>query len=380
MKKILIIAEKFSTNLGDALIYSLVKSIFQENYIIDSLDLSGRDGFSYSESSTYNTDINLIKKIYSRIKIDAKKIGFKLNGRVMKKTIKQFKNNFLEKMIEFKPDCIIFAGGQMFMDSFFSQILFVTNYCDNNDIPIIFNACGCSNKIYCYELKCIKKILKSKSVVYISLRDKYELIKHHDLKNIVFETYDTALLSSKYIKNNISNLEKKIGIGIMYSNFYDYDKQFNFWTKILLKLNEDNINFEIFCNGAIDDYNFILELCKKNGFDKKIIAKRPRKYEELLELICGYKCILSMRLHSLIIAYSYHIPAIAISWDSKVKEFYSKINNSSLCYNLDSNSDNILSDLLSLDINKFDYCMNEKINDSIQKNINTIRSIIEKNN
>ena len=98
----------------------------------------------------------------------------------------EFINNFDNKIAEYSPDCILFAGGQMFIDSFFSQIIYVLKYCEKNNIPVFFNACGCSNKVFLYEKRYMKKILKNSCVKYISLRDKYDIFKKYDRRNVLF--------------------------------------------------------------------------------------------------------------------------------------------------------------------------------------------------
>ena len=374
MKKVLIIAEKYSSNLGDSLIYSVVNSIISKDYKTDSIDLSGRTNFTYNESSKYNGKLNFTRKIYKFLKHNFKKIGIYIIGNSMKKVNKQFESNFIKKVNEFQPDCILFAGGQMFMDSFFSQILFVIKYCKKRKTPVLFNACGCSNKMFFYEKKCIKKILNNDSVKYVSLRDKYDIVKKLDKRGIVFETYDTALLSSDYFKKTKA-IDNKIGIGIMFSNFYEYKEQFNFWTSILNDLENRNVKYEIFCNGSIDDYNFIKDICSKNGINFSKVLKRPKTYMELIDVICRFNIILSMRLHSLIIAYSYGIPAIAISWDSKVREFYKKTNNSNLCFDLNSDTRKILSTLFNTK-KASDFKLNSEVKEKIYKNIDYICEII----
>lgn len=378
MKKILIISEKYSSNLGDSLIYSIVDSIFSKKYITDSVDLSGRTNFIYGESSNSISNINLLNKVYRKIKKFSKQIGFSLNGNSMRKVKKNFKDNFAKKMNEFNPDCILFAGGQMFIESFFSQIIYVVKYCKKNQIPVYFNACGCSNKMFLYEKKYIKKILNSSSVKYVSVRDKYEIVKKYDKRNIVFETFDTALLSNSIIERKCFS-KNIIGIGIMYSEFYSYEQQFNFWSSILKKIEGMKLNYKIFCNGSIDDYNFINDICKKNKINISRVCSCPRTYKELINIICKFNVILSMRLHSLIIAYSYRIPAVAISWDSKVEEFYKKTLNDKFCFNLDSYYEEIIDVLLSLlkKTNKINF--NSKIEQDINSNLNRIFELINDN-
>lgn len=376
MKKILIIAEKYSSNLGDPLIYSIVDTIFSKKYVTDSIDLSGRKLFNHEESSNFEKNPNLIKKVYKILKYNLKKIGICISGKSMNNVKIEFINNFDNKIAEYSPDCILFAGGQMFIDSFFSQIIYVLKYCEKNNIPVFFNACGCSNKVFLYEKRYMKKILKNSCVKYISLRDKYDIFKKYDRRNVLFETFDTAILSNSVISRRVFS-ENKTGIGIMYSNFYSYKQQFDFWSSILKKLDINNIDYEIFCNGSIDDYNFIIEICKKNNINLSKILNCPRSYNELIDIICRFDNILSMRLHSLIIAYSYKIPAIAISWDSKVKEFYKKIRNDDCCFNLDSNVEKVISSLLDLKDSSINISTNLKVEKKIEQNINRIFKLID---
>lgn len=373
MKKILLIGERYSPNLGDGVIYDVVFGLLKKNYIITCLDFAGKS--SYSLNTTCNefspireNCIYLKNKIYTILNI------FNFN-KILKQNdplTKDYKSRLSELLIENKYDVIIFAGGQLFMDCFLYKILYTLDCANNYNIPVVFNACG-KGQISNYNN--IKNIINSNCVKYISVRDNFHFFKKYDDYNKVFETYDTAILCNNiYIE---SKKQKNIGIGIMISHKISFKKQLHFWQNIIKYCIDNKLEWEIFCNGNIDDYNFGKYILKSMELDYDHICQRPIFPNELVSTVTKYNKIISMRLHSLVIAYSYKIPAIAISWDKKVDEFYKKINRESFCFNFNSNLEDIKKSIITIN-NDFDQKQILSIEQDISNNIKQINRIINK--
>ncbi len=375
VKKVLIISEKYSPNLGDAVIFDQVYSILKDKFEIESLDLSGRKQIDSSEK--FHNASNYKKSFKSIIKKVFKMFGIFVYGNTLKETIENFKKAFKTLVIEFEPDCILFAGGQLFMDSFLEQILYVVLYAEKKGIKVIFNACGCSNIDSLYEKKSLKRIVHSEATKYISMRDHYEVIKNYE-GNIkkVYDTFDTALLSHKIY--DVPLLKKKeFGVGIMLDRNISREVQRTFWRNVISFLESQKKDYEIFCNGSIEDYDFSLEILKSLEIDNERIAKQPTSSKELVECINRYEKTISMRLHSLIIAYSYDIPTIAISWNPKVDEFYRKIGKSECCLKLTDHFEDVKNAITRLDASFLNRNIKDEIEASIEKNISSILKIIE---
>ena len=149
--------------------------------------------------------------------------------------------------------------------------------------------------------------------------------------------------------------------------------QLIFWKKMLKKLIKQKREFKIFTNGSNTDQLFAKYLLKKMNLDeKKYLVNKPRKPEELINTINSFNQIISMRLHSLIIAYSYDIPSIAISWDKKVNAFFDKINRHKLCFNLFE-----CEKILNAEIEAYDLEKKKEIMAKIEENLENIKNILE---
>ena len=373
MKKILLIGERFSPNLGDGIIYEVTEYFLKDDFEIVCLDFAGKkDYLVQNENSSFNPMKE--KKIFFKAKLRKIMNYFNINMGANNNDplIKNYKKELIKILDNTRIDAIVFAGGQMFMDCFIDKLLFTINNANKYSIPIIFNACGKGNISKSSKMD---KIINSNIVTYISVRDGYEYLKKFDQQHKIVETYDTAILANNVYHKSITN--NKLGIGIMITHNVSLNKQIKFWKSIILFCIDNCIDWEIFCNGNLDDYNFGKYILNELGLNDGYISKRPTSHNMLVNTITKYEKIISMRMHSLIIAYSFRIPALAISWDKKVDEFYKKINKEQYCYHFDDDINNILNSLKKQN-NDFDDGLFLNIEDSINKNIIEIKKIINK--
>ena len=369
MKKVLIVGEVFSTNLGDGIICGVVEKLFKNDYDVQILDLSGKQNY---EKNLCITNFSIYKEVLKKVKhfIMDKLVNYKIinNSKHIQKVKNDLYELFINKYKKFKPDYIVFAGGQLFMDYFCEQINLIFEFAEKENVPVIFNACGIgavSNK----SRNILKRIINSKNTVYVSLRDGYEKMKELDMCNKVTKTYDTAILTNKFYSDS-SCKKIKIGLGIMYVKNMSLKKQISFWSKILNFCEENNIEWEAFSNGSVDDQSFIEYLLNLNNISLDKAHKRPSCPEELISTITSYSKIISMRMHSLIIAYSYNIPFVGLVWDEKVRKFICSVGNDEACMTINDLPEQVFS---VLEKQKIDLDKKEKIISSIFKNIDNIK-------
>lgn len=339
--KILLLGEKFSANLGDGVICQVTENFISSQMKCDILskDISFRHGYLDNKSIGFYPLRKKIGYIKRKLIYLFREIGLLSYFDVFKSD-----NQVRIKMLisQTEPDAIIFAGGQLFMDTFLSRIATVISISEKMQIPIYFNACGCGNFLFRDDLYYLRRVFNSPVVRYISVRDGYARLKEFDERNLLSMTVDSALLCERFFECNKSS-KHKIGIGIMYSKYCNTNAQILFWCKLLKTLISKNIDFEVFCNGASSDFEFAKYIFNKIKFSyAKHLAALPRNPEELITIISSYDSLISMRLHSLIVAYSLKIPAIAIEWDKKISQFYRAIGNERYCLNLGTDADMIM--------------------------------------
>lgn len=371
MKKILLIGEYFSSNLGDGVLCTVVENILKHSLNdceVEIFDLSLNKAFRQNDSIKFK----LIKKQLSFWKKNATDRLLKCNQR-NRNDLKKFEMLFDQKMKD--VSIIVFPGGQMFNDTFINKISIVVQKAENKGIPVLFNACGFANYVSNDLLKQLKVVLESKVVKMISVRDGYEYIRKMNIPCCVSDTGDTALLTNKYFK--LYETKKNIvGLGVMFSKNQSPIVQIKLWDSILKKIINEKISFKVFCNGNPYDYGFAKYILKRNGLDeKKYLESNPTTPDQLVNLIYQYSSIISMRLHSLIIATSFNIPAIAISWDKKVEEFYKKINMKDYCVRVDESGEIILQKLQMLV--KKTICDKRALELNVEKNVRNLLNTID---
>ena len=372
MKKVLIIGEKYSSNLGDGVIYDEVCYLLKKDFKIMSVDLSGRQRL---ENEKDLENFSIIKEKIRYLKKKIRNILYYVKINKIAKTKNNFEHVFNTIINNFKPNAILFCGGQMFLNCFLKNILYIVEISQKNNINVYFNSCG-YGKITGYNKIILDKIINNDCVKYISVRDGYDYLKKYDKNLKIYETYDTALLCNNIYKS--SEKTEKVGIGIMLSYDTCISKQIKFWKKVIKELKKEKIDWEVFCNGNLTDYAFCKYILNITNEHKKRLHKRPTSQQELVSIITSYNKIISMRLHSLIIAYSFNVPAIAISWDKKVEEFYRKILMNNLCFNLRDDPKKIFEEFKAIDyLNLFRD--KEIIINNIKDNIQNIINLINKN-
>lgn len=325
MKRMLLIGEYYSSNLGDNLLCQCMEKYLKAIY--------------------NNVAIEWADLTYGGKPLKWKKYCFAIIYKLDKLGISKFRENFFSIVRAFFVACevkrqlksqnfdaIIFAGGQIFLDYFVEQIREVIKQAEYYQTPVYFNACG-GGKLSPSSIIILKKALSFNCVKRITTRDSTSFIQRLTTAK-VSQLSDIAILSAKLFGITKSFDSKVIGLGVISPSIYNknnvkhYSENhfFEFWRRTIEKLQSYNLEWQLFTNGSEDDYLFAERLLSYLSLkDDRLLAPRPMTAESLISQISSYKSIISFRLHSQIIAYSLDIPAIGIIWDRKVLEFSLKI-------------------------------------------------------
>lgn len=330
--KILIIGERYSENLGDAVICETVYNIIKKEYKdskIDFFDLSGKIDYN---------------KYYSYKRSFIKKIKWYILEKIIKLTLKPFYELYIQDrerhrmMIELYTsnykkknyDIAIFAGGALFMDYFSCLLFYLVKQLSKRKCKIIFHSCG-MGILSSNSISLLRQMFKNPLIKCVSLRDSFA--RFNDLFDIdcyFKETSDTALNCA--ILYNSSNIkEADFGIGLI-----SIPKYYSFQLNLVKKFYNSQYSWKLFTNGSPWDQKVAYSILKDIGIEENemnnYVMKRPQNPQELINTITSFNTIVSYRMHSQIIASSFLIPSYGFIWNDKVKEFYSKLGFSSFSF------------------------------------------------
>lgn len=351
MKKILLCGMKYDSNFGDAIINDCCKYIVEEilkevnknkEYEIIEIDLSGKKDFGIYYEIEKNIKnlvtiyvgklINKTKKFFKIIRCDRLYNYLDMKAWKFSKEYIIAQKYFKDKIKE--SSAIIFVGGGFLKYKYqncYHYIDFVTQIAEKNNIPVCLNAVGVEG----YNMNNIKSIklkeaLNRNCVKMITTRDDIEKLKcyvENNKKIILDKVADSAIYTSVVYQKEKNVESNYIGLGVCRGNLfldnninYTEEQLLKLWGKIIKKLNEENIKWEIYTNGLEEDNKFAYKLIKNYQLNKKQV-KIPKTPKELVDIISNFKGIIATRLHSCIVAYSLNIPCIGLVWNQKLKMF-----------------------------------------------------------
>ncbi len=321
VKNVLIVAARYSNNLGDDILFDVVLDVCKKARGIEpiGLSISGRSGYVKN-----SIEVSVGKKWINGVKKYLKNTNF-FSAYVRMKGSFCLRKNLRElNWAEF--DTVVFAGGQLFMDYFVPWIAKVVSYAEKYKKKVVFNCCG-MGKLSSQSIRTLKRVFKSDSIRAITLRDGLDKFNTLFKNNKVIQTVDPAV-NSIQIYGVKEKIKDEIGIGIISYKMLSRnaipitEEEYIILIKQIVELLESkHKKVKVFTNGAIEDQEYAKFLLKKIG-KKNLLKERPIRPIELVDIVASCEQIISFRLHSLILAASYNIPSIGFIWDLKVKEFF----------------------------------------------------------
>lgn len=342
--KVLLLGEHYSNNLGDALISECFQTFLSKRNIDYQLvDLSGKTQILPGNNLIVqeNTIYQLVKQKLRDLKCVQVIISIKLAKRIVQQL----------RYVEKENTIAIYDGGSLFMDYFAAKHFYINKYLSKCNIEVYYCGCGLGKIDINLNKAFLKKALNFSNVKNIFLRDSVSTFNQQHRKK-ASQTYDIALLVSDYIRPSSKN--KKIGIGFISLN-ENFDKNYisNVY-KFIEDLEKDEINWEIFTNGDFADYRLAIDFFYSTNFKFGSLSVRPNTPEELVSIVTSYDRILTARLHSAIIAYSYQIPTMCVCWSDKISEFYKIIGKEDLVLQSNFYRQDLYSELLNVNYGEYD--------------------------
>lgn len=343
MKKIVVIGDLSSTNLGDPLLthcckYIVEKVLGEKNVPVELFDIAGRKPVAPQTGSEPPSSVIRKATQIEDIKNDLKSL--------VKWFVKD-KKVFISRLNQIDIDDTIFviAGGALISSSLFYALRLHKIVCEakKHGGKVIFNSVGIEKSIHNLGLAkhLVRASLKRKEVVAFSTRDHIEDIPYlTNRREFYKQTPDPGLFASEAYGINRKD-SQMIGLSVIscqaYQSIIQNDKRaenitsdylISYWSSIIYHLQKMNLDFRIITNGGQADYAMAKQLVSELKLDEnKYLLPRPQMPTELVNQISMFKMVIAHRLHACIISSSLNIPIIPIVWSDKVKVFAEMIGN-----------------------------------------------------
>lgn len=370
-----------SHNIGDVVISDMLYKLLSKKYKVDKFSYTGGP---LVLNNTNNVSVNN-SNIRGKLKLI---ISNALNRIHLGAIIKKYSYINLKKMYldEFeskicKNDILIIGGGNMIFDinkysrsgfKFLKFIELAKKY--NKKVFAISIGIGpfATQK---QELNAVNALEKCD---YITFRDKnsFEIYKKYN-KNLdnVFVSIDPVFLFPYSIKP-IDTTTRVIGLNILNDkllgkNLEQYEKIIKGYITLAMNLAKNNNNKIVLFSTEANDYVAVYDVYHnliKNY--SNIEVREINNINELLELYSELSILIGTRMHSMIIAFTQHIPVIGLSWQAKVEAMFDIIDSRECLFEYDKIEDNINSIISSCE-NKLNNLESER--EEIVKKLSLIR-------
>lgn len=371
MKEVILRGYYGRDNLGD----ELMKDIFIRNILSQDVKLYVMNSSPESLKSMYNIDTP----------------DELISGKIP--TISNFFKRFIRIL---KSDLYIYGGGTILTDkhSYFhlleNNIYFLgRRIIKKKSLLISVGATDFKTKIG--KLLC-RRLIQNSTFAYIRDVDSYNRLKMitKGSKKLVLSA-DMVLLYKDFIKEKENKQNNMVGLCLMpyyYATYHDKEKDNNLMIKIIEQLRiiykkDNNINFYLipiqYGKNDLTDYYFCKEIYEKLKDEMKIDFCEEREFAKKIDELSKCNCIISMRLHALMISKMFNRKIFAINHNEKIGYFmkhYDTLDNSVTLDEIDKlgktflNMTNETSPNQEEIIEK-DYCL-------AKENINIINKILNK--
>lgn len=330
---ILVLGWYYASNLGDAVLTDCTAKLLCQKYPDANIvvrDLIGRQDFSRGGNAT------LRGKLF-RLLAQLDRNGSYANRH----------RDDLDRTAAGNWDAVVFAGGQVFMDSLAIYVSYLTEQFAQRQIPVFFHACGMGPSYHKPIRRKLAQALNLPNVKYLSCRD--DVARLHGLcgnKKAVFAA-DSALWADRVFGVAAHANRKTLGLGVIDPGSLPNRQVVKFYVNLIQELESRRIPWKLFANGAEADTAFARRLLKQmpNFPETQYLCPAPQSPKELVELIASFDSLISFRLHSHLIAASLGIPTVGIAWDDKVRFFFQSIGHEERCKTLDDAPDGVLDGL-----------------------------------
>ncbi len=343
--KILLIGECYSGNVGDQIVASITKELLGKLYPSSSIylvDISGREKLNTKhedQALTFSQRVRVLLLKYIPVLDVVRKLISNINRRIRyRTTINSDKYNLA-----------VFCGGQVINSTFTEPMDTLAKLLLQANIPTIYSSVGLGI-VKEKDIKIFKRVLEYPNVRAISCRcdeNRFNCLFGFD-NGRVLGTFDPGVCASDYFGISRNNKTSCVGLGVMCSSRISNERMFLFWKQIISYLDDKGIQWKMFYTGTWKDYLLAKEILTSLNIHNTEcrINENINTPLDLINELSQFSKTVSFRLHSHIISYSLGIPSIAISWDRKIDDFFSKIGHSDRVFDIEADVPSIIKKLV----------------------------------
>lgn len=331
----------FSPNLGDGLLSECLERRLERvvpGATVVRLDLAGRTAYRPGNANRGRA-LSLLARLPRFLR---HAIARRLIGRIVSRLVTERWRPELAR-----AQAVVIGGGNLFADSDLNFPLKLGAACREAaqlDLPVAVYAVGVSSHWSGAGQALFKAATRAARLVAVSVRDERSAGNwNRSLPGIppggVEIVRDPGLLAVDCypVVRPASATGKRIGIGITSPVALRYhadetlarDRDFDPWFHDLVhRLVADGYDVLLFTNGSPEDEAHLDRFVAAGSQQQAPAALRVPRFADpgaLAAFVSGLDCLCAHRLHACIAAYSYGVPHIGFTWDSKLRSFFTSV-------------------------------------------------------
>lgn len=339
MSRVVIAGVTFSPNLGDGVIADTLQYAIRKrlpDIHIELVDLAGRTSVPHGE--TGGRLRALLLSALRKTPLSVKQLLIPVALSVIVKI--RYEPAWLAKLAH--ADVVLIGGGQLFSDVDYNFPVKISRFAAaarKLKKPYSFIACGVGSDWSQLGGKLFLQALRGAKSVSVRDAESMNNLQRYMGSSSSPSDYvlvtDSGVMAAETYGAPLVDQQGVVGFGVIhptvlraYSEHYRSRSDAQIvadYVGLITGLIEKFGQVELFCNGAQEDDMFMRQELGPRLGKEVSLAKRPLSTTELCHGIAKYRGVVAFRLHALIVAWSYGIPIVGLSWDRKLGGFFSRV-------------------------------------------------------
>jgi polysaccharide pyruvyl transferase WcaK-like protein len=349
---------KYSPNLGDGVIAECLEAELERrlpDVSIEALDLAGRtDRDSPARSGRRVLALKALQMMPAFLRDVLVEAILRLQMR------RKCQPAWREALRD--ADLAIVGGGQLIQDgdlNFPVKLSIMAAECKRNNVPIALFGLGVAESRSERGAALISSLLHADQLVFAGVRDgdSARRLRQRRVKDVVV-TPDPGLLASHVWPSSVRRQRKRpvIGVGMTHPVILQHHGEgksddttiMDLYRSLIRRLLASGYDVTCFSNGAREDQTCLDRVVGSfRGDDGLTRAPDCRTPRELAELVGSFDAIIAHRLHACILAYSYRVVHVGLSWDPKLAAFFANVGRSRYLVEFSDDAVQIMPELLA---------------------------------